>query len=258
MSEGAKQLRYPWEVVGGLCGRKNHVNLLNMFCRKLFLDVLAVVDHKISAHLMAPLTGFRTRRSTDDQGACLRFQELRGDGTYSARASDDQHPFNPDWQIVLLAKHGLPSSERANRKGGSVNEREAFGNASENSVIHRHTFGPGTISRHISGSENSIASLESANTGACLDNHTCKFPTKQDTGAWFCAACPADESFPWVDPDCMNVNQHIRFTKGRLRNLHQLDSEVFQAVGFLVDEGVHRENLSSNVSRMPASGPPSC
>jgi hypothetical protein len=31
-------------------------------------------------------------------------------------------------------------------------------------VIHRHTFSPGTISRHISGAENSIASFEPANT----------------------------------------------------------------------------------------------
>src|ERR1700691_6006512 len=83
MSEGAKQLRYPREVDGGLCGGKNHVNLLHMFCRKLFLDVLAVVDHKISAHLMTPLTRLRTRRSADDQGVCLRFQELRSDGSYS-------------------------------------------------------------------------------------------------------------------------------------------------------------------------------
>jgi ABC-type multidrug transport system ATPase subunit len=62
------------------------------------LGDLAVVDHEISTHLMAPLMGFRTRRSADDQGACLRFQELRGDGTYSARAADDEHP----WRRGLL------------------------------------------------------------------------------------------------------------------------------------------------------------
>src|SRR3984885_3498006 len=258
MSEGGKQLRYPREVVSRLCSRKNHVNLLNLFCGQLFLDVLAVVNHEISAHLMAPLAGFRARCRADDQGTCLRFQHLRSDGAYSARASDDQHPFDPDWQIVLLPKHGLPSSERANRKGGSVNEREAFGNSGKNSVIHRHTFGPGTISRHISGSENPVASLEPANTGACLDNHTCKFPTKQDTPARFCAACPADEGFAWVNPDCMNFNEHIQFTKGRLWNLRQLDSEVFEVVRSLVYECFHSENLSRNVSLMPASGPPSC
>src|ERR1700733_724992 len=142
MSEGAKQLRYPREVVGGLCRRENHVNLLNMFCRKLFLDVLAVVDHKISAHLMTPLTGFRTRRSADDQGACLRFQELRSDGTYSACSSNDEHPFDPDRQIALLTEQCFPRGERAYRKGGCVNERETFGNSGKNSVIHRHTFSP--------------------------------------------------------------------------------------------------------------------
>src|ERR1700721_2655967 len=251
MSEGTKQLSYPREVVGGLCGRKNHVNLLNMFCRKLFLDVLAVVDHKISAHLMTPLTGFRTRRSADDQGACLRFQELRSDGTYSACSSNDEQPFDPDWQIALLTEQCFSRGERAYRKGGCVNERETFGNPSENSVIHRHTFGPGTSSRHIAGSENSIASLEPANTGARLDNYTCKFPAKQDTTARFCAACPADESFAWVDPDCMNVNEHIQFTKGRLRNLRQLDSEVFEAVRSLVYQGFHRETLSRNETGMP-------
>src|ERR1700721_3454699 len=108
MSEGEKQLRYPRGGVGGFFRRKNHVNLLNMFCRKLFLDVLAVVDHKISAHLMTPLTGFRTRRSADDQGACLRFQDLRSDGTYSACSSNDEHPLDPDWQIALLTDTPLP------------------------------------------------------------------------------------------------------------------------------------------------------
>jgi len=125
-------------------------------------------------------------------------------------------------------------------------------------VIHRHTFSPGTVSRHISSAEDSIASIEPANTGACLDNHTRKFPTKQDTTARFCAACLADESFAWVDPDCMNVNEHIQFTNCRLRNFRQLDSEVFEAVRSLVYQSLHSENLSRNVSRMPASGPPSC
>jgi hypothetical protein len=148
--------------------------------------------------------------------------------------------------------------ERAYRKRGCVNERETFGNPGKNSVIHRHTFSPGTISRHISCTENSIASFEPANTGAGLDNHTGKFPTKQDTTARFCAACPADESFAWVDPDCMNGNKHIELSKGGFRDFCQFDSEVFEAVRFVVDEGLHRENLSRNVSRIPASGPPSC
>lgn len=165
--------------------------------------------------------------------------------TYSACASDDKHPFEPHGQIALLTEHCLPGpgGDRANRKRSCTSECEAFGNPGENAVIHRNAFSPGTISRHISSAEDSIASIEPANTGACLDNHTCKFPTKQDTTARFCAACPADESFAWVDPDSMNVNQHIQFTKGPLRNLRQLDSEVFEAVRFLVDEGLHRENL---------------
>src|ERR1700721_1033472 len=96
---------------------------------------------------MAPLAGFRARCRAAHQGPCARFQHLRSDGTYSARAPDDQHPFDPDWQIALLTEHGLPSSERANRKGGSVNEREVFGNPSDNAVINPPTFAPGTVSR---------------------------------------------------------------------------------------------------------------
>src|ERR1700721_2406749 len=171
MSEGTKQLPFPREVGGGLCGRKNHVNLLHMFCRKLFLDVLAVVDHKISAHLMTPLTRLRTRRSAEDTGVCLRFQELRSDGTYSPRSSNDEHPFDPHRQIALLTEDRLPSSKRANWKRGCVNEREVFGNPGKNSVIHCHTISPSTISRHISSAKNSIASFEPANTGPGLDNH---------------------------------------------------------------------------------------
>jgi len=56
----------------------------------------------------------------------------------------------------------------------------------------------------------------------------------------------------------MNVSKHIELTKSGFRDFCQFDSEVFEAVRFVVDESLHRENLSTNVSRIPASGPPSC
>jgi len=92
-----------------------------------------------------------------------------------------------------------------------------IGNSGKNSVIHRHTFSPGTISRHISSAENSIASFEPANTGAGLDNHTGKFPTKQDTTARFCPACPADE----------NLRLMARFVMSLLFQLVESDPKCF-------------------------------
>jgi hypothetical protein len=56
----------------------------------------------------------------------------------------------------------------------------------------------------------------------------------------------------------MNVNEHIELTKGGFRDFCQLDSEVFEAVRFVVNEGLHKENLPRNVSRIPASDPPRC
>ncbi len=120
-------------------------------------------------------------------------------------------------------------------------------------MIYGETFSPGSVSRHVSCAEYSVTSFEPANARTCLDNDAGEFPTQQDVASRFRVARLADESFTRIDPNGVNVGEHIEFTERRFRNVCQFDGEVFEAVRLLVDKGLHKENLSRNVSRIPVS-----